>query len=321
MREERESQDLVKTARVGVKNDDLFETSLVPEQIWNSSVGNARMKNTKDNMLEFVIPPLVFVDYNSAEYKAKVAARVAFWREAFLPTFIDQWTPALHALSVRTVMVPLPKDYDAWCKADGSPGAVAAFVPTFEALRANFPGGDAFFKLGSRSPKDFWAWNDTSFDRAGVQPRNPTSTQLACAFLNSERIWHDTFDARDGGYTPVICAREWISGAEPHREFRCFMRNRELVGMSVYRAWDPEPKPEIVADPDRWSNAIRAWFPKLLASTDLSNIVFDVMVLDDRVVLVEINPNVGSTYPAHFLEKPLDGRLRYLGDGDSDVVN
>jgi hypothetical protein len=47
------------------------------------------------------------------------------------------------------------------------------------------------------------------------------------------------------------------------------MDDRELAGISVYRAWDDLPKPEIVADPSRWENAIRNWFPTFAAASGI----------------------------------------------------
>jgi hypothetical protein len=155
---------------------------------------------------------------------------------------------------------------------------------------------------------------------ACTQPRAASAEDIAESFGMSERVMDDVLTALDADYSPVLCARAWLDGIEPHREFRCFMQDRQLAGISVYRAWEPTPFPQIVADPTRWESAIRDWFPQFAAVAPLNDLCFDVVVLDNRVVLLEINPAIGSTYPGHFLNKPFDGRFRYLGDGDSDPV-
>lgn len=84
--------------------------------------------------------------------------------------------------------------------------------------------------------------------------------------------------------SPSYGARDWLAGIEPHRKFRCFMQNRELAGISIYRACEDQPIEQIVSNPARWENPIRAWVPAFAAVAPLDDIRFDVVVLDDRVV-------------------------------------
>lgn len=266
-----------------------------------------------------------FFARQEAEAERQRPARVAAWRANVLPIFVEQWPAAVHALSVRSEWTPFPAAElrDAW-KAEEvyDPQewrkAVDPFIIAMEhrikALRIDLC-APAFFRLGSRSPKDWWYNHPlVGRDRGCHQPVDGSDEDIAISFARSERVLEDSFDARDAEYEMLLVAREWVEGIEPHREFRCFMENRALVGISVYRAWDEEPKPEIVANPARWENAIREWFPRLADASHVHSVVFDVVVLDERVVLLELNPFAGSTYPAHFLGHDLDGSFRYLGD-------
>jgi hypothetical protein len=261
-----------------------------------------------------------------AQAEATRPQRVAAWRESILPTFLEQWPPAVHALSVPSASVPLEAGFDVYTGAYGDnperdgPRAVsawaAAIMTASEQLHHRARGSEPFFRLGSRSPKDVWAGE--SGDPGGAQPRSASIPAIARAFAFSERVLEDLIDARDAQYAPQLWARTFIDGIEPHREFRCFMQAREIVGISVYRAWERHER--VVEWPNRWEAPIRAWFPRFAEVAHVDDVVFDVVVTDDRVVLLELNPFTGSTYPGHFLDRPLDGRFRYLGDGDSKVV-
>lgn len=182
-------------------------------------------------------------------------------------------------------------------------------------------GGEAFVRLGSRSAKDSWA---------GVGPRVTNAQEALEVLLGcSERINDDLLLAQAHGYTPWIWVRKWMD-IKPYQEFRCFVKDRHIQGVSQYHYHGHASDPAGVAGAYReiYDNAhaldkiIRAWlYREVLPFLRVSNAVLDVVAaidpakdpapvfehqgtvhpsLEGQVTLLEINPYFEMTDPCLF---------------------
>lgn len=165
-----------------------------------------------------------------------------------------------------------------------------------EAIAA-YPSG-AFVRLGSRSPKDSWILN-----REGAKLTWKDESDCLRFLLDSERVAEDLKLALDYGYDPSIYVREWIDFL-PWQEWRCFMCNRELIGISQYEYRDYYPEADFFHPV--MTDAIREQlWPKFREACHLDNVVFDVItkkIGEDngsqyKAILLEINPFFRLTDP------------------------
>jgi len=173
----------------------------------------------------------------------------------------------------------------------------------------------AFIRLGSRSPKDSWALQKSG---GKVMPgEDPLRYLLDC----SERIYEDLILAIKESYIPHIWVRQWVE-IPRWSEFRCFIKDGKLVGISQYNYLNNEVFPEL--DPDMCEWAVREFFKIFRKTTTLNNVVFDVFVKmrkvgphsrDIEVKLLEINPFFELTDPCLFAwHQEFDGSFRYNKD-------
>ncbi|HOF50315.1 MAG TPA: hypothetical protein PLH22_01330 [Candidatus Colwellbacteria bacterium] len=164
-----------------------------------------------------------------------------------LPTDIENWPPGLLERSIDTVFVRLTQEqataliatnsYGLEMRGEKEPEAAAEVLDELRLILSNvisdrFPDG-AFVRLGSRSPKD-------SFDGIihGFKCHNG---QRVLELLNdSERVYDDLALAKHHSYLPVLALRKWIDIAD-WQEFRSFVKNRKLAGISQYYYYDFYP--------------------------------------------------------------------------------
>lgn len=183
------------------------------------------------------------------------------------------------------------------------------------AIKNLFPSG-AFVRLGSRSPKDSWFGHQHGFRCESGQDA------LDRLLDGSERVYEDIALALNMGCNPYLWVREWQS-IEPWQEFRCFMRNRKLVGISEYAYLD-NPDPRIAVFADLIEYGIRKFFSSQFRPIrHLDSVVFDVFVKISvfssqqrsiEVKLLEINPFFEWTDPCLFDwrdDGDFDGGFRY----------
>lgn len=180
---------------------------------------------------------------------------------------------------------------------DWKPYDISSIVERLDAAVKKFPDG-AFVRLGSRSPKD--AFVETFKVHTGAEAVNVLT---AC----SERICDDLHLALDNNYAPHIFVRQWIT--IPHwQEFRCFMRNRRMIGISQYNYFNafPELQNEQTLSSIRFG--IDQFFLQIREACHLDDVVFDVWVkmlkvgnqTGIEVKLIEINPFFELTDPCLF---------------------
>lgn len=174
-----------------------------------------------------------------------------------------------------------------------------------------FPKG-AFIRLGSRSPKD-------AFTREETQRTLPGQDPLRFMLATSERICDDLHLALEENYAPHIFVRQWLDMPQ-WSEFRCFMQNRKLVGISQYYYMDQFE--EIGKEAKGILFAITEFFKLFRDASHLGDVVFDVFVKLIQsentwvweVRLLEINPFFEMTDPCLFdWRRPFGGVFKYGG--------
>lgn len=241
------------------------------------------------------------------------------------PTYIENWPASLCSLSVAQVDVPLTVD-EAACLGSNIIDYADAFPPfgrPIDGIRnrvsqavERFPNG-AFIRLGSRSPKDSWLGYQTGFKVL------PGTDPLRFMLDASERVADDLRLAIQSDYAPHIFVRQWVD-IEPAQEFRCFMRDRKLVGISQYNYRDYFPELNGEADTIVW--AIESFFESFVAACAgwLDDVVFDVivrccgnMLRQWSVTLLEANPFFEMTDPCLYDWRnggDFDGGIRLTGE-------
>jgi len=225
------------------------------------------------------------------------------------PTYIENWEPSLYSLSIASIDIPLDDDAPKrlgsniieYGESFGPIQDIADIRAKVAAAVYKMPHG-AFIRLGSRSPKDAWSMHEHGAKIAAGQ--DPLRFMLDC----SERIYEDLSLAIQENYTPHIWVREWRE-IPRWAEFRCFMQDRKLVGISQYNYLNREEFPEIDAEYDMFGWCIQEFFKLFLKTTTMRDIIFDVYinvvntsphVRCGEVKLLEINPFFELTDPCLF---------------------
>lgn len=184
-------------------------------------------------------------------------------------------------------------------------------------IKNNFPDG-CFVKLGSRSPKDSWTGYNNGFCCKDGH-------YAMLLLLDSERIINDLYMAKANNYLPYIMLRKWID-INPWREFRCFIKNKELVGISQY--FYKEYYPEIEKNKDNIIEVIKDKVQTIKHLLPMDTIIADFIYNDNKTAtIVEFNPYDILTDPCLFnwgnntfevfefkylKEKPLQNKTPYL---------
>lgn len=269
---------------------------------------------------------------NTPEANERHAKSQFKYFEFVKPTYIENWPKALADLSIEQIDIPLTIDearalgsnIAEYGEAFGPVQSIKAIEHRVNEAVKQFPNG-AFIRLGSRSPKDSWRREPTmrvlSVDRI-TRDSSPLRFMLDC----SERMSDDLRLAAQNDYAPHIFVRKWIN-LEKWQEFRCFVKDGELVGISQYYYDQFFPVISQEADSIEW--AIKAWCDSYFVNAShLRDVVFDVVVSmrgsgairQWGVRLLEINPFFNMTDPCLFSwDKPndFDGSFRYVKQEDT----
>lgn len=242
------------------------------------------------------------------------------------PTYIENWAPALYEQSIPHVGVKLTLDevralggrVRRYGRAFGfGPGApVPRVFAELSAALTRFPDG-AFVRLGSRSAKD------SSY--ALTRGLRVVDAESAIRILTSEsrRVAFDLDVALKNDYEAFIFVREW-QDIPDWAEFRCFMRDRKLVGISQYDCTNLGHCPEISKYREPIRKAIEGFFPTFRDACHLADVVFDIYLSSGgfeatqppfEVRLLEINPFITETDACLFEwsnTRGFDGSFRFL---------
>jgi hypothetical protein len=227
-------------------------------------------------MIPFTIPE--FKEPTLEEHRATSAV----WLKRIGPCLYENWSEALKALSFRTKQVELTRaDQDTlWnmfdnCRDERALSDLSHRLD--EAMRVFDPAG-CFARLSSRSPKDFYF--------PGV-PLLKNGTELTTALLGSLRILDDLTEYRYAE-TPCFLLLREFHPIPPEQEFRCFIRDRKVVGITQYHYHDLFP--QMAAEREQIAVRIQRFLDSsILPVLHLDTVVVDVWLRDDPL-LIEINP-------------------------------
>ena len=228
------------------------------------------------------------------------------------PTYIENWTDGLRELSIKSESIKLTEreikllgasliEYGEGFKPffdNNINGSINFERKLFiEKLRIDLNSiikkysNGSFIRLGSRSPKDSYRYYKNSKVMNGDEAIN-------MLIDTSERMYDDLMLALINKYESHIFVREWID-IPKWCEFRCFMKNRQLQGISqyYYQEYYKEIEPEILLI----QNGILEFFKKFEKECHLDDVIFDVflsfkeknelkLIEKVDVKLIEINP-------------------------------
>lgn len=251
--------------------------------------------------------------------------------EIVKPTYIENWSSDLCRLSIAQSGIKLSIDdakriglnivelFELFLKYkdSDSPPNCADIISKLDESISQFPNG-AFVRLGSRSPKDSWYSH-----RNGSKSTNGKEAWKRLTDC-SERVAEDLLLAIDNNYEPWIWVREWQKKIRKDNEFRIFMKNRQLIGISQYNYFDGD-QDWIIKNAGSIKWAILQWFPMFRKASHLDTVICDVFVYERtqgnvaewQIKLLEINPFSPLTDPCLFdwRNHDFDGKLRFLRDG------
>jgi hypothetical protein len=240
------------------------------------------------------------------------------------PTYIENWSNGLYSLSIPQIDIPLSLqdtiDFGTNLTVFGAsfgtpPQSISRIKDWIEVALKHFPNG-AFVRLGSRSGKD-----STYAQHYGLKVTHPYAA-IKILTEASERVAFDLRLALREQYNPHIFVRQWLE-IPTWAEFRCFMKNRKLVGISQYDCKNLGHCPEIAANAKQIKSAIEAFFKEFKVVSHLDDVVFDVFIiareqasqLSFDVKLLELNPFFEKTDACLFdwhNSSDFDGSFRFL---------
>jgi hypothetical protein len=235
----------------------------------------------------------------------------AEWLKPLRPCLYTYWPERYKELSFPTMIEQLsPKEIQRLIdtfnhKPLGTPQDAALRWKLKRGL-AEFDSG-SFFKLESRSPKDNYWGIATNFRACNWRDIEK--------MLYSERIMDDLCRYKHTDEPLRLLFREWHS-IRKDEEFRCFIRDRKLVGISQYHyaewdEWNQTSKPpafrNIIARKDEIGSALAAFVnSEIIPHLPVEDLVADLWRDPfGKITLIEINP-YGLSDPCLFTYEELE---------------
>lgn len=170
-------------------------------------------------------------------------------------------------------------------------------------------GGAIFPKLNWSSPKDA-AWISSS----GTL-RCTSFSEIALLLRSSDSLTHDLCHAYDScsdntSTRPLrffLALRRWLA-LRPEMEFRCFVKRRQLIGITQREVTTFYPV--LLEEKERLQALIESFFEeKVRSSFELEDYVLDVYITrEGRVKVVDFNTWGGFTLALLFSWEELEGR-------------
>jgi hypothetical protein len=216
------------------------------------------------------------------------------WLSRVQPTLIDQWPSDLAALSIPTKMVRLdvPAVWDGLCRVQDGEGLTQPLYNLADELDREIGWERKFIRLNSRSPKDApWPFEI---------PATISGKEAVHILLGSMRVMDDLMEFKWIPEQPAyVCLRDFMPGLRSNDEYRCFVKDGELIAVTHYDYTQPWIGPEDKGKELR--NRIDKWFTESLRPVlHIDTVVFDLWVKwDGSFVLIEINP-YGLSDPCYF---------------------
>ncbi|WP_239014703.1 cell division cycle 123 family protein [Archangium violaceum] len=204
------------------------------------------------------------------------------WSRAYFerirPTFLESWTKDLRALAVSQVHLPLTlvearalsvtpplwRERLVALDPEGLHSIAARLQKVLEGAEQG-----VFVRLGSGSPKDSALFRDH-----GGCARTP---MMALKFLQtSPRTRAHLSRFLELGHPVHLFVRHWMQ-IPPWQEFRCFMHNRRLVGISQLAHWGDTPDYSLAPRAEEIARTLRDFFVRVAQVSHLGSAVFDVL--------------------------------------------
>ncbi|VFQ59450.1 unnamed protein product [Cuscuta campestris] len=171
-------------------------------------------------------------------------------------------------------------------------------------------GGSVFPKLNWSSPKDS-AWISTTGNL-----KCSSFSEISLLFKSSDSLTHDLCHAYDScsdktisrPHIFVLALRKWYPSLRPEMEFRCFVKNHALVGVSQREITTFYPS--LLEDKNVLKAAIQTFFlSNLKGKFESERYTFDVYVARDRIRLLDFNPWGAFTLPLLFTWGELEDEI------------
>lgn len=196
-----------------------------------------------------------------------------------------------------------------------------------EHLEKNFQGQPAFIRLCGRSPKDgdpldrdkVWNTYTRNLAKQASNPEEPSlldkmlaiaHTPLLCInsgaeamalILSSERVYADILDWLRFGEPEQICLREWSDELSLDYEFRVFVHNGQITGISQYDHYSFFP--HLVAQKQLLQEGLlKYWEDSISPRVRVKSYVVDIGYYPESqsFVLIELSPFFHCTGSALF---------------------
>ena len=200
-------------------------------------------------------------------------------------TFLDQWPEKVWKLTIpMQARVEIPLEWvDELCEIGArKEGVVEKRI--CEVLEPVMDGRPYFVRLNSSSPKDF------TFPKMPVFKKPQDVVE---ALFNSQRTLDDMLEMRNNSAEVYIYFRPYIK-IFPGTEFRCFVQDRHLRGISEY---EPSKSDFPRVRKDDITKSILEFTPRVVDAFNQDEFVYDVFFPKSsaqqktlRPVLIEINP-------------------------------
>ncbi|BFG26337.1 hypothetical protein CerSpe_126110 [Prunus speciosa] len=260
---------------------------------------------------------------------ASIKTRIHELPEPFVQYLLDDSGPFLLPVSISNEdafpnRIHNPEEEDDYQISEGSDDEAEQppLPPSFPELELQVKesieslGGSVFPKLNWSAPKDS-AWISTT----GTLKCSSFS-EIALLLRSSDSLVHDLCHAYDSCHDKtssrpksfVLALRKWYQFLKPEMEFRCFVRNQNLVGISQREVTTFYPA--LLEKKGSLRVLIEDFFVEnLMSKFESENYTFDVYVTeDDRVKVVDFNPWGAFTLPLMFTWEELDQNCSELGD-------
>lgn len=213
------------------------------------------------------------------------------------PVLIDQWPEGVSRLSMPTKLIRVDAKafIDAYSAIEGREkrGTHIYFNELAAELDAAMGWDRKFIRLSSRSPKDApWPFE---------VPATISGKEAVHILMSSMRAFDDLAMFRHVPEYPCFVAlRDFDPGISPSAEFRCFVKDRELIAVTHYDYLNPTP--EWVVDQAKETRQLieRFFVERLKPALHIDTVVFDFAITGSgKIVLIELNP-YGLSDPCHF---------------------
>ncbi|XP_062012647.1 uncharacterized protein LOC133729179 [Rosa rugosa] len=259
-----------------------------------------------------------------------IKTRIHELPESFVQYLLDDSGPFLLPVSISNEdalpnRIHNPEEEDDYQVVEGSDdeSEQPSLPPSFPELELEIKesiaslGGAVFPKLNWSAPKDS-AWISTT----GTL-RCSSFSEIALLLRSSDSLVHDLCHAYDSCNDKTssrpksffLALRKWYPSLQPEMEFRCFVRNQNLVGISQREATTFYPS--LLESKEHLGVLIEDFFMENLRSRfESENYTFDVYVVkDERVKVMDFNPWGAFTLPLMFTWEELEQNDNEQGDG------